>query len=315
MSSVGEHASRLPRDPWLDGIRAAAALMVFVHHASPGIYVGGWDAGVLVFFSLSGYLLYRPFLEGPIDLRTYAIRRLLRIFPAYLVAAAGIAILHGYPFDLVGVLTMSNTTVIVAWTLKIEVVFYAALPLIAFAARARIDTLLVFGVASLVVATMSAVATGLMPLDFLSWAWAFVPGMVVAHVAARCPERLGILGHPMVLACGLALLAVSIVPNILFPDLPAAVGSALVLGWTLPRSAPRPRVSALFIAGGAVSYSLYLWHEALMALDRPPSVLGALASLTIALVVAGASYLLIERPAIRLGRGITARMRLVAGTA
>jgi peptidoglycan/LPS O-acetylase OafA/YrhL len=312
---------RAVRDAWLDGLRAFAALMVFVHHATPGVEVGGWyfgggwDAGVLVFFSLSGYLLYRPFLEGPVDLRTYAIRRLLRIFPAYLVAAAGIAVLHGLPFDPVGVLTMTRTPIIVAWTLQIEVVFYAALPLIAFGTRARIDALLALAVASLVVATASAVSTKLMPLDFLSWAWAFVPGMLVAHVAVRMPERLAIAGRPLVLAGGLALLAVSIVPNIIFPDLPAAVGSALVLAWLLTRSAPGPTLTRLFVAGGAVSYSLYLWHEALMTWDRPPSLPGALAALLLSLTVAGVSYVLIERPAIQLGRRITGRLRYVARTA
>src|SRR4051812_41616446 len=83
----------------LDGLRGIAALMVFVQHVHlPGDLPLrlGWHTGVLVFFSLSGYLLYRPFAEGRCDLRTYAIRRVLRIGPAWLVAAFGISLLW-YP--------------------------------------------------------------------------------------------------------------------------------------------------------------------------------------------------------------------------
>ena len=52
------------------------------------IFGGGY--GVYVFFALSGYLLYRPlaaaaFGGGKVDLRRYAINRVLRILPLYYV--------------------------------------------------------------------------------------------------------------------------------------------------------------------------------------------------------------------------------------
>src|SRR4029079_8858474 len=95
--------------------RALAATMVFVHHVQlPGLdwATMGMGSGVLIFFALSGYLIYLPFARaiargGSIPLRSYAVRRFLRIVPAYLVAAFLIAALR-YPWlldDPVGLAT------------------------------------------------------------------------------------------------------------------------------------------------------------------------------------------------------------------
>lgn len=293
------------RDAWLDGLRAVAALMVFFHHATPGTYLGGWDAGLMVFFALSGYLLYRPFVAGPVDLRKYAIRRLLRIYPAYLVAAVGIALLHDYPFEPVGVLTMSNTPVIVAWTLQIEVVFYATLPLLALVARNRRPALLAVAALSLAIGAVSLATTRVFPGGFPAWAWAFVPGMIVAQIAQLRPAALARATHPLVPTVGLVLLAMSIVPDIRYPDVAAAVGSAVLIAWILTRPAPGRRLASVLIAGGALSYSFYLWHEALMMVDRPPSPIGVVLALLLSGFVAAAVYLVVERPAIRLARRLT----------
>ncbi len=78
--------------PSLDGIRAAAVMIVFVGHAGLGYVVPG-GFGVTVFFFLSGYLittLLRREHErtGRISLRNFYLRRIYRIFPPlYLVLA------------------------------------------------------------------------------------------------------------------------------------------------------------------------------------------------------------------------------------
>src|SRR5947209_19307560 len=88
-----------PRFPLVDGMRAIAALLVLVVHTSflSGADFGAWygkyasrfDVGVPIFFAISGFLLYRPFvaahLEGKAGPRVgdYAWRRFLRIVPAY----------------------------------------------------------------------------------------------------------------------------------------------------------------------------------------------------------------------------------------
>ena len=98
-----------PRFPLLDPLRAVAALMVVVTHTAElgGFnrehWVGAWtvrlDSGVAIFFVLSAFLLYRPFVSARLDGRAiprvwrYARRRALRILPAYWVALIALGLL------------------------------------------------------------------------------------------------------------------------------------------------------------------------------------------------------------------------------
>jgi peptidoglycan/LPS O-acetylase OafA/YrhL len=147
-----------PRFPLIDPMRAIAALCVFAGHTVTGVFPFSahptlfvWAAelayeGVAIFFLLSGFLLYRPFLtarRGSAGLRvgSYAKRRFLRIAPAYWVAlsifiAAGFVtgVTGGnwwifYAFGQIYSLANIGHGIGVAWTLCIEVTFYAALPL------------------------------------------------------------------------------------------------------------------------------------------------------------------------------------------
>jgi peptidoglycan/LPS O-acetylase OafA/YrhL len=133
------------------------SVLVFHTNAIVG-YHSGWRGavldqkfGVTVFFVVSGFLLYRPFVAArlgharPLRIGGYAKRRVLRILPAYLLAVTVLAIYPGLP----GVFgphwwvyygfaqDYSANTVFKglapAWTLGTEVVFYALLPLYALA--------------------------------------------------------------------------------------------------------------------------------------------------------------------------------------
>jgi len=146
--------------PCFDGLRAVAAIAVLLHHASfPSgeMYRGHFndyfthlDVGVAIFFLISGFLLYRPFTAallagrpGP-AVRRFFVRRLLRIYPAYWLALIGVIVFFGLPVPAPGVrsyfeyftLTQTYDTIIrarggisQAWTLSVELSFYAFLPL------------------------------------------------------------------------------------------------------------------------------------------------------------------------------------------
>jgi len=80
----------------LDGLRGLAIALVLVHNvgAEQGnfstlwlkalffVLAPGW-AGVQLFFVLSGFLITGILLDGPCDLRSFYVRRALRIFPLY----------------------------------------------------------------------------------------------------------------------------------------------------------------------------------------------------------------------------------------
>jgi peptidoglycan/LPS O-acetylase OafA/YrhL len=154
-----------PRFALFDSLRGIAVLAVVVFHAflvcgSLERRVIGDAAGVLgshgpiVFFAISGFLLYRPWVAAraaqapPLRALGYARRRALRILPAYWTALTVLAIYPGisgvfsgdwwryYLFlQLYDGDTLSRA-IPVAWTLCVEVSFYAALPLWAAGMRA-----------------------------------------------------------------------------------------------------------------------------------------------------------------------------------
>jgi peptidoglycan/LPS O-acetylase OafA/YrhL len=155
--------ARARRFPLMNSVRALAALSVLIFHAV-GIYGGAlsqpglravvarMEVGVVIFLVVSGFLLYRPFVVSHLsgnaspDARAYAWRRVLRIVPAFWVALALATIIvpyHGV-FTLGGVPTYFGFAQIYrgstiaagdppAWTLGLELSFYAFLPLWALA--------------------------------------------------------------------------------------------------------------------------------------------------------------------------------------
>jgi len=151
----------------LDGCRALAALAVVVYHVSGWAQLQNTDTllsrfqynlgsyGVAVFFVLSGFLLYRSFVltwfrgEDPPDPFHFLRRRVIRIFPAYIVAltafiASGLASQHGvhpdYYFSLYSLTQIYRANYYLAglgvsWSLCVEMSFYLMLPLIAAGIR------------------------------------------------------------------------------------------------------------------------------------------------------------------------------------
>jgi peptidoglycan/LPS O-acetylase OafA/YrhL len=150
-----------PRFPLVDGLRAVAALSVLITHTAflsgfngkglPGAITARLDVGVALFFVISGFLLYRPFVAARMTGRPaphvsrYLRRRALRILPAYWFALTVLAIWPG----LVGVHTSDwwvyygflqdlrtgwiGGGITAAWSLCVEVQFYLLLPLYALA--------------------------------------------------------------------------------------------------------------------------------------------------------------------------------------
>ena len=154
----------------LTGVRALAALLVVATHAAytTGKYTHGYvglvfsrmEIGVPIFFVLSGFLLFGPWVRAAVagatapSLRRYAQHRVRRIMPAYAVTVlAAYLIYHfhdagpnpGHSWN--GLLRNLTLTQIYTdsylfshlhqgltqmWSLAVEVAFYLTLPVIAY---------------------------------------------------------------------------------------------------------------------------------------------------------------------------------------
>src|SRR3954471_11906406 len=151
-----------PRFPLLDSMRAIAVLCVLVTHTSFlsgsnerawfGDFAARLDLGVTIFFLISGFLIYRPFVNSRLNgapktpLAIFFERRFLRIFPAYWLALTVLAIAPGLPdvhsghfWVYYGLFQAYDPTwfdkgIGTAWSLSTEVAFYLLLPLYAWAA-------------------------------------------------------------------------------------------------------------------------------------------------------------------------------------
>ena len=148
-----------------DGLRAIAALMVLTTHVWLSSSYRGWgsswltqlDVGVPVFFVISGFLLYRPFVATRLADRPqqstagFWKRRALRIFPAYWVCLIVVSLFfYDGPLPIDSVKTFLTHALLLqiytshrviggpvqqSWTLAVEVAFYAFLPFYAMALR------------------------------------------------------------------------------------------------------------------------------------------------------------------------------------
>lgn len=226
------------RSAAVDGLRGVAALIVALAHTgfiASGGYAPRTDgaipviqsltgAGVLLFFSLSGYLIAGPWLRALVagtpfpSVGTYFVRRFARILPAYWVALVAVFVvgmtawsaLQWWQVPVHGLLLQSSWPVVgeatalyfVAWTLGIELAFYVVVPLGALLLRrlhpgpwpvARL-ALVVLAAAAVTLAWglwfhwhPPAGRKGALALNGLqNWLFAFAPGMLVA-LAALAP--------------------------------------------------------------------------------------------------------------------------------
>ncbi len=165
-----EQTSGPDRVAALTGVRAVAALLVVGTHAAytTGKYTHGYwglvgarlEIGVPIFFVLSGFLLFRPWVKSaatggpPPSLSRYARNRVRRIMPAYVVTVLIAYVLyhfrHAGPnpghtwYGLFRNLTLTqiycngylgkylHQGLTQMWSLAVEAAFYVVLPLLAY---------------------------------------------------------------------------------------------------------------------------------------------------------------------------------------
>jgi peptidoglycan/LPS O-acetylase OafA/YrhL len=348
--------------PRVHSMRALAAISVLLYHALFKAYLARnpdsalapfaahLDVGVSVFFLISAFLLYRPMVAARLngepmpDSEAYGRRRLARIVPGYWVALgitglAGASYL-GYSGIFSGKGTLayfgflqiynpdtSGGGINVAWTLCVELTFYAFLPLWAAAlrrisprggVRSEMTALALLFAASLgwqaLAVNMSdpndfglAATRWIEPLPNFLDQFAVGMALAVASVAWKPRGRTAAAWLLAALAFVLASrLPVEHTPLSYLARHQLYTLVALGLLWGAVFGAKRAPLKALAFLG-TISYGIYLYHvPVFVTLGKSfglptggtlPLWLAAGAGATIAL--ATLSWTLVERPAIR----------------
>jgi peptidoglycan/LPS O-acetylase OafA/YrhL len=317
--------------PTLDGWRAFAILLILwahqgnVFYSSPEAYLRGgmfyfgtW--GVPVFFGLSGLLITKLLLDehkqtGAIDLKGFYIRRAFRILPpmlVYLAVVASAGLLQSgrevwssvfffrnyLPWQLGGWYSGH------LWSLSVEEHFYLFWPAL----------LIWFGVRR---AWIPALA---LSLACAGWRWHLNPSLGDGRTGFHLDSLL--LGAAIAFVLDSRWLARLLTPAMWVVTMALLFG-CIWLDWRLCSALLIP----LLIAGtvthpnwplsgaldwaplrwlGRISYSLYLWQQLFLYPPWQPMPTGWTqkfpVSVAAAFACATASYYLVERPLIRVGR-------------
>lgn len=206
------------RFPALEGLRAVGALMVLLTHV--GFQSGdavrgpvaGWlarlDAGVALFFVVSGFLLFRPFVLAKIDDRavpsvpTYLWHRAIRILPvlwtAVLLCALLVPTRGARALDYLQVATLVQIYadapllhgLTQMWSLSTEVAFYLILPVL--------GRVLLIGGGGRAWALRTILICGLLLIGSAAW----MAGMTAA---GQAEARVWLSGYLGWFGCGMAL--------------------------------------------------------------------------------------------------------------
>ena len=360
------HAGRGERfyHPELDVLRFVAFLLVFLHHFLPheaDVYVqqgvprgiGEWLAaivlaggfGVDLFFLLSSYLITELLireidLKGRLDLKSFYIRRSLRIWPLYFVFV--LLTLLVVPFVLpddsvgtiqaIGFLTFTGnwTTAFLGypasviaplWSVSVEEQFYIVWPLLVAAFGVR----RILGLSAGLIAVAFAYRGVLVALDVPHPAiWAstlsrldpIALGAILAVVLKGRAPMLGAWARSGLILGGLAVWPVCARffgydgPGALLTYPLVALGcGAILLGVLCSAPAGRFLRKGPLVYLGQISYGLYVYHilaHHLVVGYLPVGVAGTLVvGFALTLAMAMVSYHVLERPFLKLKQRFT----------
>jgi peptidoglycan/LPS O-acetylase OafA/YrhL len=306
--------------PQLDALRALAFIGVAVSHWTPNFLLGivPWGTGVQLFFVLSGFLITGILLRSrpeasalPLGqvLKTFYVRRLLRIFPLYygvlllaLLFSVGpiretwpwhAAYLSNFHYSWSGHAGILIDPFLHLWSLSVEEQFYLAWPLIALlVSRRALPILLVASIGGSMLARLAAehLVPGLATVRYLTSSC--VDALAVGCLLACIQERSGTAGVRRLawtyFGVGFAGLVVS---TVLLPRFGVAAQDARHVGHTFlvifyggivavaSRGFGGPVGWLLTLKPllylGKISYGLYVFHYfAPFAFDRAAKAFG-----------------------------------------
>jgi peptidoglycan/LPS O-acetylase OafA/YrhL len=293
--------------PEIDGLRAVAIVPVILFHAGIDFFEGGF-VGVDVFFVISGYLITSIILaelkEKRFSFSKFYERRARRIFPAlFFVMAISVpfAVFLFEPVELMGfwksfvsaTLFASNfffwtdtgyfggvaelKPLLHTWSLAVEEQYYLLFPLfMVFAWHLRLQAIVVF-LAVIFCISLAAAQWGAIYKPTAAFyllptrGWEILAGAFSAiWLSSHAIRSSNVLG-----GVGLSLIVISILTfdgSFGFPGLYATVpvlGTVLIILAATPVTLVGRLLSSTTIVWmGNISFSLYLWHQPILAFLR-----------------------------------------------
>jgi peptidoglycan/LPS O-acetylase OafA/YrhL len=339
-------ASGALRLEFLDVARGLASTIVIVQHLAERLFAGWFDGsmrwfnagrtGVALFFLVSGFIIPQS-LERAGSLGRFWLNRLFRLYPLYWTSLLVVVLMRAdgnYPLSewdarhwtklILVNLTMFQEYVGIPhaihlyWTLSLEMLFYIACSvLFAFGANRRS---ILCGWAALGAILAMALAQPVvhhkLPVARLAMvALAFVGTAMYRATVRECSWT-----SVAALLCGCAAVF-TVGLGIGFPDPRVAAAGEWTSLSMIASYLPAPVIFLVLLAMrrrhfafplrwlGAISYSLYLLHYPVILMFHRIRVgwTWAAAVLVASLIIASASYLLVERPAIAFGRELLSR--------
>lgn len=310
--------------PTLDGLRGVACLLVVFAHLSQAAHLDVLhismmgSLGVLIFFSLSGflmgslYLVAQPFTEE--SAHGYIAARVSRIAPAYLISVVfTVSLSHMIPgFPEIGAvhflrLLLFSGSALVFWSIPPEVQFYGFFFVLWFgcSAATRWRGALLGGLACVTAAAIAS-RTHWPGILLASKLHIFLLGVSGAYVCSLARAK-AVLAHPafqvVMIGTSLGYYLFELDSSAAFADIPFAVLIAVTLAslshttavtWVLTTRA--------FKLLGASSFSIYLFHDSIIRVwelqitplsEQRPLSLAAVAVLAIA--VPSLFHVLVEK--------------------
>lgn len=326
--------------PDIQGLRALAVLLVFIFHLNSSWLSGGF-IGVDVFFVISGFLVSSIILDkkekGTFRFLDFYFGRVKRIMPVFLVLLTFVGLLGACVYVWVDILNLRTTMMragmfvsnnyfahldtyfgasnqenplLHTWTLSIEMQFYLLLPLFLLFIRKKylmpISVMLIIGLlsysfySSLFLNQQSEMYFSLLARipEFLIGVVFAIRGETLQKLIGKHQNTVAWMALGAIVACGILFSEQTLFPG-LWVLIPCVSTGLLLLTTT-------SQVNALFSTKGMVhigelSYSIYLWHWALMAFVRYYNMdaeLGAFQMIGIAVltyVLSWLSYTYVEK--------------------
>ena len=273
-----------------DGLRLLAALLVLFSHMFA--LSGRWEPrfigdhsfgnlGVLIFFSISGYLISASWFSDP-NIFRFSLRRFLRIVPGLTIAiiiswtvvtSLGLSRFPGNPLHAL------NGSL---WTIPYEIYCYILIASLGLLTRSP----------ALVLSLTLLVAYAFLPKSFLSYFGLFFAGGALLQQYVRLRSVYALLGFFLSSAMFLSINETIIGLALIIPPATVWIGTQ---SWPVLNMAGRK---------GDISYGIYIYAWPIQQIvvthvgSTSPYIWLLLPSLTITLAVAWLSWHLVEHPAL-----------------